>query len=105
MIRVELVNTKTMEEGHAFASERITVDSKEWKKYQVILKPSMTNPKAELRIFLEGVETIDLEHVSLFPVDTWKGHENGLRKDLVQLLADLKPGIFRFSWWMYCRRH
>ena len=96
MIRVELVNTKTMEEGHAFASERITVDSKEWKKYQVILKPSMTNPKAELRIFLEGVETIDLEHVSLFPVDTWKGHENGLRKDLVQLLADLKPGIFRF---------
>ena len=29
-------------------------------------------------------------------MDTWKGHENGLRKDLVQLLADLKPGIFRF---------
>ena len=40
--------------------------------------------------------TVDLEHVSLFPVDTWKGHENGLRKDLAQALADIKPGVFRF---------
>lgn len=31
-----------------------------------------------------------------FPVDTWKGHENGLRKDLAQALADIKPGVFRF---------
>ena len=30
------------------------------------------------------------------PVDTWKGRKNGLRKDLVQALADTKPGIFRF---------
>ncbi|MBE6287457.1 MAG: alpha-L-arabinofuranosidase [Mediterranea massiliensis] len=95
-IRVELVDTKSMGEHHAFAAQRITIDSKEWKKYQVILKPTQTNPKATLRIFLEGKKTVDLEHVSLFPVDTWKGRENGLRKDLVQLLADLKPGIFRF---------
>lgn len=37
-----------------------------------------------------------MDHVSLFPVDTWKGREGGLRKDLVQALADLKPGVFRF---------
>ena len=37
-----------------------------------------------------------MEHVSLFPVDTWKGHENGLRKDLAQALADIHPGVFRF---------
>ena len=34
--------------------------------------------------------------VSLFPVDTWKGRPNGLRKDLVQLLYDMHPGFLRF---------
>lgn len=95
-IRVEIVNPRSMGERHALATQRITIDSKEWKKYQVVLKSSVTEPKAILRLFLEGKKTIDLEHISLFPVDTWKGRENGLRKDLVQLLADLKPGIFRF---------
>ncbi len=95
-IRVELADTKSMGEQQAFATADLTVDSKEWKKYQVILKPEVTNPKAILRIFLASPQTVDLEHVSLFPVDTWKGHENGLRKDLAQALADIKPGVFRF---------
>ena len=95
-IRIELVDSKSMGEQHAFATENLTIDSKEWKKYQVTLNPTATNPRAVLRIFLAGQATVDLEHVSLFPADTWKGRENGLRKDLVQALADLKPGVFRF---------
>ena len=95
-IRVELADTKSMNEQQAFATADVTVDSKEWKKYQVILKPEVTNPKATLRIFLASRQTVDLEHISLFPVDTWQGHENGLRKDLVQALADIEPGVFRF---------
>lgn len=95
-IRVELADTKSMGEQQAFATADVTVDSREWKKYQVILKPEMTNPKAILRVFLASRQTVDLEHISLFPVDTWQGHENGLRKDLAQALADIKPGVFRF---------
>lgn len=95
-IRVEMVKPNTNAERHAFASEELTIDSKEWKKYQVILKPKLTEDKSILRIFLASKGTIDLEHVSLFPVDTWKGHENGLRKDLAQALYDIKPGVFRF---------
>ncbi len=95
-IRVEMVKPNTSAERHAFASEELTIDSKEWKKYQVILKPTQTEDKSTLRIFLASKGTIDLEHVSLFPVDTWKGHENGLRKDLAQALYDIKPGVFRF---------
>ena len=34
--------------------------------------------------------------VSLFPADTWKDRPSGLRKDLVQMIADLKPGFVRF---------
>lgn len=95
-IRVEIVKPSTSAESHAFASQELTIDSKEWKKYQVILKPTQTEDKSTLRIFLASKGTIDLEHVSLFPVDTWKGHENGLRKDLAQALYDIKPGVFRF---------
>lgn len=95
-IRMELVNTASAGEQQAFAAETLEIDTKEWKKYQVMLRPDVTDAKAVLRIFLAAPQTVDLEHVSLFPADTWKGHENGLRKDLAQALADIKPGIFRF---------
>ncbi|MEW9603095.1 alpha-L-arabinofuranosidase C-terminal domain-containing protein [Bacteroides sp. L008] len=95
-LRIELVDTKSMGERQAFAAENLTIDSNEWKKYQVILKSGITHPKSVLRIFLTSKGTVDLEHVSLFPVNTWKGHENGLRKDLAQALADIHPGVFRF---------
>ena len=34
--------------------------------------------------------------VSLFPEDTFKGRENGLRKDLAEKLEALKPSFLRF---------
>lgn len=96
-LRIELVNTASMGENQFYTQNRIIVNSKEWAKYQIVITAPETNPKATLRIFLEGRGgCVDLEHVSLFPVDTWKGHENGLRKDLAQALYDLHPGIFRF---------
>ena len=86
-----------MGEYHFLCQEELTVSGKDWNKYTLTLSPDTTLAKAVLRIFLTGDRhTVDLEHVSLFPTDTWMGHENGLRKDLAQALADLKPGIFRF---------
>ena len=96
-LRIELVNTASMGENQFVCQEPLTVAGTEWKQYEVILKPNTTLDKATLRIFLTGARnTVDLEHVSLFPTDTWMGHRNGLRKDLAQALADLKPGVFRF---------
>ena len=95
-LEVQLMDRSSMEEDQAFAKARLTVDSSEWKKYEIVLHSDITNPEASLRIFLTGRETVDVEHVSLFPVDTWKGRENGLRKDLAQALYDLHPGLFRF---------
>ena len=91
-IRIEFIDPTS----DVLSSQNITVDSKEWKKYQVVLKSTTLEPKARLRIFLSSKGSMDLEHVSVFPVDTWKGRENGLRKDLAQALYDLKPGVFRF---------
>lgn len=96
-IKVELEDPSYHENKQALASKEIEISGKEWKKYSVILKAKDTVVKGKFRVFLCKPETtVDLEHLSLFPVDTWKGRENGLRKDLVEKLADLKPGVFRF---------
>lgn len=96
-LRIQLVNPLRTEHGNMFFDRmKLDIDSKEWKKYSVNVTASESCEKAILRIFLENDQTVDLEHVSLFPADTFNGHENGMRKDLAQALADLKPGIFRF---------
>ncbi|MBR0115946.1 MAG: carbohydrate binding domain-containing protein [Prevotella sp.] len=87
-IRVELVNA----DNNIITRQRITIDSREWKKYTASLTSDVTEQKGLMRIFLETAEGVDLDHVSLFPSDNW----NGLRADLVKALADLHPGIFRF---------
>ena len=91
-IRIELID----EESNIITSQKLDVNSSDWKQYELILKPNRNYAKSRLRIFLTSKGGIDLEHVSLFPVDTWKGRKNGLRKDLAQALYELKPGVFRF---------
>ncbi|MBR6180811.1 MAG: carbohydrate binding domain-containing protein [Prevotella sp.] len=87
-IRVELVNSR----NGIIKDEKITIDSRDWKKYTCSITPNITDPKGLMRIFLESAEGVDLDHVSLFPSDNW----NGLRADLVKDLEELHPGIFRF---------
>ncbi len=95
-IKVELIDPNSIEEVQAVATQTIDIASAKWTKYTITLSPTRTEAKGRLRIFLDSPEEVDLEHVSLFPVDTWMGHENGLRKDLARKLADLKPGVLRF---------
>lgn len=95
-IKVELIDEASMGESQVITGSDLSINSQDWKKYEVILTSPKTFAKAHLRIFLSSKGDVDLEHISLFPVDTWNGRENGLRKDLVQALADTKPGVFRF---------
>ncbi len=82
----------------------IRITSEEWQRYEVIVKAPSTVKDGRIRLILEQPVPrkrltnigVDVEHLSLFPVDTYKGWKNGLRKDLAEALADLKPGIFRF---------
>ena len=99
---IQFVDQNTMDEHQEFTNTDIKVDSREWKKYTAIIKSPRTMARAQLRLFLcderrrSGSGTMDVEHVSLFPVDTYRGHENGMRKDVAQALEDLHPGVFRF---------
>ena len=96
-LEVSFVDNDTMGEDQRFATAKVEVSGKEWKKYTAELKSPRTEPKGALRIFLAGRKaTTDVEHISLFPTDTWKGRENGMRRDLAQALADMHPGVFRF---------
>lgn len=67
-----------------------------WQKQQVSLQATKTEPKAQMVLWFEGEGTLDLDMISLFPADTWKGRPGGLRADMVQLLAEMKPGFIRF---------
>lgn len=95
-IRIQLVDENSMEEKQEFVEQELTISSSEWKKYTIQLTSPKSDKHAKLRIFLKGNNPVALEHVSLFPVNTYKNRENGMRRDLAQALADLHPGIFRF---------
>jgi len=99
---IQFVDQNTMDEHQEFTNTDLKVDSREWKKYTVVIKSPRTIERAQLRLFLcdekrrSGSGAMDVEHISLFPVDTYKGHENGMRRDVAQALEDLHPGVFRF---------
>ena len=85
------------EDGTMEARTPFTVNSREWKEYKVDVKAVSTQTRGKFRLLLNAHKgAVDMDHISLFPEDTWKGRANGLRNDLAQAIADLKPKIFRF---------
>ena len=93
---IDLVDNATMGDDQKLGNAGVDISGKEWKKYTAIIKPKKTFDKAHLRVWGDSKVTTDVEHISLFPVKTWKGRENGMRQDLAQALYDMKPGVFRF---------
>ena len=83
-------------DGTLLDSVGLTNFSSGWKKYTATLHPKDTDPKARLAVVLDGKGTVDIDMVSLFPRHTWKNRPGGLRADMVQALADMKPGFLRF---------
>ncbi|MDN3655704.1 alpha-L-arabinofuranosidase C-terminal domain-containing protein [Ferruginibacter paludis] len=68
----------------------------DWSKAAVSFNATDTSLKASFNIWFEGTGKIDLDMISLFPEDTWKKRPGGMRADMIQLLADMKPGFIRF---------
>lgn len=92
-MHIELTDTT----GKLLGSTTVTPGaSKEWKKMETRFAATSTEPKARMNIWFEGSGSIDLDMISLFPTDTWKNRPGGMRADMIQMLADLKPGFIRF---------
>jgi len=73
-----------------------TTDSKEWKKYTATLTATQSNDSCHFVILAKVKGKFALDEVSLFPQNTFKNRTNGLRADLAQTIADLKPKFMRF---------
>ncbi|HVI76749.1 MAG TPA: alpha-L-arabinofuranosidase C-terminal domain-containing protein [Candidatus Acidoferrum sp.] len=82
--------------NHELGSGTLSGFDGQWKRYETIIRTSATQQRTQLNLILDEKGDVDLDMVSLFPVDTWNHRPNGLRKDLVQLLADMHPGFLRF---------
>jgi alpha-L-arabinofuranosidase len=94
-LNIELVDTT----GKILGSTSLVPSGnagKGWKKQLVSFTANATEPKAKMNIWFEGTGAIDLDMISLFPKDTWKNRPGGMRADMIQKLADMKPGFIRF---------
>lgn len=89
-LRVSLVDN-----GKTIASTTMKA-TKEWKQQKATLTASASADKATLVIEPLEAGDLSLDFISLFPQETFKGHANGLRKDLAEVIADLNPRFVRF---------
>jgi alpha-L-arabinofuranosidase len=90
--RVSLVDTT----GVALCSTTLSAGAGKWSKLTATLTPSASAAKATLQIEPLQQGDIAFDMVSLFPRDTFKGRKNGLRRDLADTIAALKPRFVRF---------
>ncbi len=78
--------------SHTFKS----ISSKDWKKYTCKLMPTETDGASSFAFRFGATGEIMFDFVSMFPAKTFKNRPNGLRADLAQYLADLKPAFVRW---------
>ena len=90
-LQVRLVDGK----GNVCGETSLTVSSRQWKTYKAVITAKAT-ADTHLEIIPQSVGELNLDMISLFPQNTFKGRKNGLRKDLAQVLADIHPRFIRF---------
>jgi alpha-N-arabinofuranosidase len=91
-IKIQLVNAS----GKVIGETRVENFTGNWEKYKAVITTTDSAQKGKLNLLFEGNGTVDIDMISLFPENTFKNRPNGLREDLAQKLADLKPGFIRF---------
>ncbi len=94
---ISAVNASLVDKNeNVISTVPILIKGKGLQKYTAVFSPSRMVEKAKLQITFTGKGVVNMDMISLFPQDTWKGRKGGLRKDLVQKLYDLQPGFLRF---------
>ena len=83
-------------EGVIYGETSILVNSSEWKKYEATITSDSTDFSSRIIITTKGKGKLYLDMVSLFPEKTFKKRTNGMREDIAQLLAEMKPKFMRF---------
>jgi alpha-N-arabinofuranosidase len=96
--KVELIGS----DGQKITEGRFGGVTGNWTRYIFSMTAMDTQVQAKLNLIVTGTGVLDVDMVSLFPEDSAVPDPSssmpipGLRKDLVQMLADMKPGFLRF---------
>ncbi|MBN1975070.1 MAG: hypothetical protein JW787_15620 [Sedimentisphaerales bacterium] len=96
--KVELVNA----DGRIVAQGRLDNVTKDWMRHIFSMNAIETEAKAKLNLLVTSEGSLDVDMISLFPDDSAASDSStsmpipGLRKDIVQMLSDMKPGFLRF---------
>jgi alpha-L-arabinofuranosidase len=83
--------------GKTLAESTVKMNaSSGWNEYKLTLVPVESDAKAGLALSFSGQGTVWVDYVSLFPENTFRNRPNGLRKDVAEFLADLRPAFVRW---------
>ena len=83
-------------DGDVLGETAFEVTLPEWRRCTATITPSLTVPEARLVLVAKDRGGIALDEISLFPRKTFRNRPNGLRADLAEVIADLKPKFVRF---------
>ena len=84
------------ESGEVLAENKVEKLKSDWNEYEAVLTSSGTDSKALFRLVFDAYGAVQVDYVSLFPEKTYKGRKNGLRDDVAQFLAELRPAFVRW---------
>jgi alpha-L-arabinofuranosidase len=88
--------TVSVESGSTvYGTATVDVEAGGWAKHTARITATATTDAGRL-VLLAPSGTTDLDMVSLFPRDTFKGRPNGMRRDLAEMIAELEPRFLRF---------
>ena len=89
-------------DGRKIAESHLGGITRNWARHIFSMTASDTEAQAKLNLIVTGSGVLDVDMISLFPEDSavldpsYSMPIPGLRKDLVQMLANMKPGFLRF---------
>ena len=82
--------------GNVLASSKLKTAADDWRQYTTVLTAKKGDARARLVIIPQKTAQVGVDMISLFPQETFMNRKNGLRRDLAQVIADLKPKFVRF---------
>ena len=79
-----------------YATAELPAPGADWNKVGATLTSNAADHAARLALYATDKGTVYFDMVSLFPKETYRGRANGLRIDLAEMVAALKPAFIRF---------
>lgn len=82
--------------GEILGEVKLPQPTGDWAKYTATIQATGSDNYGRFVVLMSGSGAVALDVISLFPQKTFHNRPNGLRADLAQVIADLKPKFMRF---------